>query len=324
MPHEFEVQKQMKNQGIYPSESMGQHILVDRAALSFFAENVISGGSVLEVGSGPGNITALIAERARRVVGVEIDRKFEPLLTEVQHKYPNVEVTYKDILSMNLGNIIKGNFFRSNWQIMSNLPFHIIEPFFAKIIDLPFNDAVLILGSQMVGRIQIDNPDNFEFSKTGLLVQSFFDSSVVMDLPRSSFYPQPRTDSAIVVLSPKNKVELRGNPKTAILRKLFLTESNHSPISKVIKEAVGQSDDDVMRDKIERNRYDRRKVKQDLRATARDGLHASYGNIYSKSDYGLTELGKLDLPTEILSRPFSNIDNQDLRNLVSGLNKRYG
>jgi len=324
MSQELETRQQMENRGIHPSESLSQHILIDPSALRFFASNVAPGGNVLEIGPGPGNITALIAERARRVVAVEIDRKFEPLLTEVQHRHPNVEVTYKDILSVNLGKILKGNFFGSNWQIMSNLPFHITEPLLIKLIDLPFNDAVFILGDQMARRIQIENPDNLEFSKTGLLVQIFFDSSIVMSLPRTSFYPQPRTDSAIVVLSRKKKSELTGNPKMAILRKLFVTENKHSPIAKVIKEAMGQLDNNVIRDKTERNRYDRRKLRQDLRSAVRDRLYATHGDRAGNFDRWQRELGKLNIPEEILNRPFSSIDNQDLRNLVNGLNKRYG
>lgn len=319
---ERDIRKRMELAEIYPSEGLGQHILINESALEVVTGNTARGGNVLEIGAGPGNITERIAKVAKNVVAVEIDRKFEPVLSELQLEYPNVEVVYNDILNLNLGNLMKGGSFDSEWQIMASLPFHITEPFLKQIIDLPISEAILILGKQMADRIQIDNPINFDFTRTGLTVQTFFDSSRIMDLPSNYFYPEPGTDSAVVVLTPRNRAEFKVNRKLAILRRLFLTEKRHSPIGKVIKEAYGKSDDDVLRGKEERNRYDRRQLRRNLKLMTRNGGYTTgNGTQYNKYDNGERLFSKLGLSDDILGRPFSNLDNQDLRELVLALDK---
>ena len=317
---ERDIKKRMEDADIYPNDRLGQHILINKNALSLLSSNV-SGGNVLEIGPGPGNLTEIIAQRAKKVVAVEIDRKFEPILSQLREEYPNVSIIYKDVLGLNLNNLMRGGFFDSNWQLMSNLPFHITEPFLKEIIDLPITDAVLILGEQMVDRIQNDNPLNYGFSRTGLTVQTFFESSVLMNLPSRYFYPEPGTDSAIVVLTPREKSEYRSNKKLSILRHLFLTESKHSPVGKIMKEAYGRVDDDVVRDKEEQHRHDRRETKNDLRTMLKRGVYASDDENASKYDNGSRLFDRIALSNNILNKPFSRLDNQDLRDLVIALDR---
>ena len=318
---ESEIINRMQEKGVIPSESLGQHILVNEVALGVFSKNTARGGNVIEIGAGPGNITERIAQNAKKVVAIEIDRKFEPILSDLQSEHRNVEVVYKDVLNLNLYNYMRGGLFSSDWQIMSNLPFHITEPFLKQVIDLPISEAVLILGKQMVDRIQVNNPLSFDFTRTGLTVQTFFESSVQMNLPSSYFYPEPGTDSAIVILTPRSKDEYKRNKKLSILKHLFLTESKHSPVGKMIKESYGRVDDDVIRDKEERNRYDRRQTKQDLRDMVKHGVYAGSGEDQTKYDNGNRLFERLGLSNDILTQPFSRLDNQDLRGLVIALDR---
>lgn len=319
---ERDIIKRMEEVGVYPSEGLGQHILVNEAALEVFAENAARNGNVLEIGAGPGNITERIARIAKKVVAVEIDRKFEPILSVLQKERGNIEVVYRDVLNLNLGNLMRGGIFGLDWQIMSNLPFHITEPFLKQIIDLPISEAFLILGKQMADRIQNDNPLNFDFTRTGLTVQTFFDSTRILDLPSRYFYPEPGTDSVMIALTPRDRAEFRANRRLSILKHLFLTERKHSPVGKVMKEAYGKSDDGVVRDKEERNRYDRRQTKRDLKVMAENGGYiAGLGEHYAVYDNGERLFSRLGLSNDILDRPFSNLDNQDLRELVLALDR---
>lgn len=308
----------MEGTEIYPSKGLGQHILINEAALNIFSENTVKGGNVIEIGAGPGNITERIAQNAKKIVAIEIDRNFEPILSDLQMEYKNIEVVYKDVLNLNLAKLMKNG---SEWQIMSNLPFHITEPFLKQIIDLPVSEAVLILGKQMADRIRDDNPLSFGFTRTGLTVQTFFDSNKLMDLPSRYFYPEPGTDSAIVVLIPREKAEYRGNRKLSILRHLFLTESKRQSVGNIIKEAYGKVDDEVVRGKEERNRYDRRQTKRDLKVMARNGGYIGIGEQFTRYDNGEKLFVRLGLSNDILSRPFSSLDNQDLRELVIALDR---
>jgi hypothetical protein len=75
--------------------------------------------------------------------------------------------------------------------------------------------------------------------------------------------------------------------------------------------------------KTESHRYDRRQTKQELRQMARS-FQNGYGQPETRNDYGNREAEKLGLPSELLSKPFSRFDNQDIRNLAMALTERYG
>lgn len=316
---ERKILKRMDEEGIYPSERLGQHILINNRALSIFTNNILNGSSVVEIGAGPGNVTERVAQRAKRVFAFEIDRKFEPVLSELQEEHPNIEIIYKDVLGANLEKLMKSRGGDATWQIISNLPFHITEPFVKKLITLPIVDAILILGKQMVERIRNDNPSAPDFSRTGLTVQTFFETDVQMRLPSGYFYPEPATDSAIVVLTPRDSSEFRGNRKLSILRRLFLSEGRHPSIQNVIKEDLGNFNNDSLRDKHEKNRYDRRQTKQNLRGVLK--YNALDLNSEQSQHSSRGKASELDLPANVLNKPFSKLDNQSLRELVSALDR---
>jgi len=302
-----------------------QHLLTDEEALNAFASRADKDTTVIEVGPGTGNITSRIARFAKRVIGFEVDTRFSEKLEEVKAQNPNVEINYKDVLGIDLKKVLKGKSRGEKYQIMSNLPFNISEPFLKKLVDLPIDEAVLILGDQMTERIQNDDPSSLEFGRTGALVQTFFETSVLKRLGKKSFDPAPSTDSAITILTPKTEDEIRANPKTSVLARLFRTEDKHSPTGNVLKDAfenLGRGG--KQRDKEERNRFDRRQVRQELREALRSGSF-NRDQIQSQVEsIGTRELRKLGVSNTILNKPFSSLDNQELRELVSALEKRFG
>ena len=94
----------------------GQHILTDEDALDIFEQNVNKGGNVIEVGSGSGNVTRRLAKHAGKVVGFEVDHRFGDDLSKLQEEYPNVKISYKDVLGVDLKKILKGKTRDQRWQ----------------------------------------------------------------------------------------------------------------------------------------------------------------------------------------------------------------
>lgn len=323
MRNESEIRAKLEARDIFPAESIGQHILIDQGTIATFVGQIERGSNVLEIGAGPGNLTEKIAERAKKVVAVEIDRRFRPLLDDVQANHSNVEVVYRDAISLNFGKIVKAGFLQNEWQIASNLPFHISEPFIQKLIDIPIESVVLIVGDQLARRMQIENPEDPEFSRLSLLTRTFFEPSTISRISRDSFYPQPRTDAAIVVLTPREKREFKCNPGQAILRNLFLTERRNPTVIKVIKDSKRGEGEHSLMSKLESHRYDRRRSRQELRQMARS-LQYGYGESERQRDMGNGEVDKLNLPGELLNKPFSRLDNQDIRTLARALRVYYG
>ncbi len=92
----------MQRYGLRPQKSLGQNFLVDETALRRVVEaaGIQTSQQVLEIGPGLGSLTCLLAERASRVVCVELDQNLLPPLAEVLRPYPNVQIVQGDILAL--------------------------------------------------------------------------------------------------------------------------------------------------------------------------------------------------------------------------------
>lgn len=315
--HEY-IQHLTENYGIRLNENLGQHLLVDQEALSFIAGQVINGANVVEIGTGPGNLTALLAQRANKVIGIELDRKFEEVLADVTAENKNVEIVFSDALKFHFDRVVGMGLFRE-WQIFGNIPYHISEPLLTKIIGLPVEDIILTVGDNLGYLIQLDNPHNDSFSRLSFLAQTFFDTHSLRSLDKSCFYPQPRTESEVVRLMPKSKEEY-ANPRLKIQRQLFLSESRNSTVEKVLEDIMilASEQADIIRSKEESSRHSRRTLKQDLR------MMLTTGQSDTKRRYSSSPVDQLSLPESILSAPFVRLNNQQIQVLAIALQERFG
>ena len=263
--------------------------------------------------------------RANKVIGIEIDRRFQPLLDHVQEAYGNVDIVYDDVLNISLDSLFRQYPKEAEWQIVSNLPFHISEPFLSQIIDAPIENAVLIVGEQLARKMSVEDPEDIEFSKTSLLTQTFFNPSLITSLGRDSFYPKPRTNAAIVVLDPKDKRELLNKPFWSMVRNLFLSDRGSSTVAHVLKNSLNSVDNNGQTlSKPESNRRSRRNDRNLLRQLARDWDVSDSSRQYVPKRLSGNNISRLNIPQSILSRPFSGLNNQDIRILVKSLREHYG
>lgn len=150
---------------------------------------------VLEIGSGPGNITERLAKKAGHVYALEIDKKFESILTTTQKENPNVEIVMADFLHTPLPKFNK---------IVANPPFSILEPMIQRFAEERFESATLVLGENYSKRT-VARPGTDNFTKTSLFTQAFFASEYCRGLNREDFYPQSRERAVIMKLISKGK-----------------------------------------------------------------------------------------------------------------------
>lgn len=321
-----QFQRFLEEHDIFPNEKIGQHFLIDPEALELIAGRTLTGGNIIEIGSGIGNLTVLLAQRAQTVLGLEIDRQFEPVLTDVAQANPNVAIEFTDALKIDYADVV-GEDPDAEWQIVSNPPYHISEPLLKKIAGVDLYSAVLLVGDKLAAAMTAETPDCLDYTKTSFITQAFFHPDVIASVPKSSFYPEPRTQSNVVELTPRQETDARGNRRLAIQRQLASSENQQATVVKAIKTAMdsmetGKSGKSGLPRK-DAARSDRRAVGQDLKLLLKyQGGTEQLNSDRRKSGhqpYPNRIIESLGLPDEILSRPFSRLDNQAIRMLTQAL-----
>lgn len=186
--------------GVRAAKGIGQHFLVDRAALDAIvaAAELGPADDVLEVGPGPGVLTAALADRARSVTSVEIDERMVRVLGETVGDRPNVRVVRADALAVDL--FAAGP--RPPTRIVANLPYQITSPLLVRFLADPRRPPlVVVLVQEEVGRRIVAGPgDARERGFLSVFCQSFAEPRIVRRVPARAFRPPPKVDSAIVAL----------------------------------------------------------------------------------------------------------------------------
>ncbi len=184
-----EIAAELRRLGIVASRGLGQHFLADErvARRQVDSARIRADETVLEIGPGLGVLTRLLAGRARRVVAIERDRR---LAEAVQGIGGNVEV-------------VRGDALRVPWPpfdvMVSNLPYVISSPVTFRLLDEPFDRAILMFQREFAERL-VAGPGTKDYSRLTVSVHHKAEATVLEKVPRSAFYPAPKVDSAVVRL----------------------------------------------------------------------------------------------------------------------------
>ncbi len=220
-----------------PNEKLGQHFLIDQNSIERLVDCVHADTTVIEVGPGVGQLTEKLAKRARKVIAIEIDLRYKPILSSIQKVYSNLQVIYEDALSINWHRLIK-NQEKQKVQIISSLPYQITEPFLHLVSKLKILDITLVIGQRLGRAIEAKDEQDPNFSQRTLLNQTFFNTEILSSITKQNFFPIPKTDSIIIRLTPKTKDDFDNNKRNFIFRRLFLTSSYSPMVKNCIKEAL--------------------------------------------------------------------------------------
>src|SRR5438477_9580879 len=190
----------LRRHGVRAATSLGQRFLVDRAVLSAIvdAADLSAEDDVLEVGPGPGVLTAALAGRVRSVTAVEVDPRMVALLEETLADHKNVQVVQADALKVDLIGLAAGRFTR----IVANLPYRITTPLLERFLADPRRPplVVVLVQQEVARRIAATPRDARERGYLSVFTQSFAEPRIVRRVPARAFRPPPRVESAVVAL----------------------------------------------------------------------------------------------------------------------------
>ena len=214
IPHTPAVLKQIFSQrGISPNKRFGQNFLIDQNTLLSIPDiaELKEDDVVLEIGTGTGGLTRLLAERSRHVFTVEVDRKLFEMSSDILKLYKNVTLINADILKTKheLNPDIPSkilNWLREHNQthikVVSNLPYNISTPVIINLLEgnLPIKLMVLMLQKEITERMAA-MPGTREYGILSIITQLFADIEIVKTLSPQVFWPRPEVYSALVKIS---------------------------------------------------------------------------------------------------------------------------
>ncbi len=200
------VKRLLRKFGIKPHKGLGQNFLVSEGLLRriITAADIGPEDVVLEIGAGLGSMTQALAQRAARVIALEVDERFIPLLHESMSSYPHVEVVPGDILAIDPADLVS-----SPYKVVANLPYYITSAILRHVLEARRKPSLMVVTVQreVADRI-VAGPG--AMSLLAVSVQFYGQPRIVAKAPPGAFYPSPRVTSAVV------RIDVYEHPPTMV------------------------------------------------------------------------------------------------------------
>ena len=203
----------------YTNKALGQNFISDTNLLTAIVTDagIESEDTVVEIGTGAGTLTGIIADKAKKVYSFEVDRNLEKVLNITLSGYENIEVIFKDVLRMKdeaVTEIIGDGHFK----LLGNLPYYITTPLLLRFIDSNFNvDSITIMVQEEVARRIVAKEGTEDYSSITLAVAMWGDATITRKVSRNIFFPSPNVDSAVVTIK-RNDSKIKGYDRKKINR----------------------------------------------------------------------------------------------------------
>lgn len=186
------------------SRSLGQNFLTNKEVIDGIVEgaDITKEDLVIEIGPGIGVLTAAAAEKAGKVIAIEIDINLVTILGETLTEFDNVKVINENVLKLDLAKIIEeeaGDY--KTVKVIGNLPYYITTAILMKLLEekLPVESITIMMQKEVADRIK-SSPGSRIYGAISVAVQYYCRVNIVEDVPKEYFMPMPKVDSAVLRL----------------------------------------------------------------------------------------------------------------------------
>jgi 16S rRNA (adenine1518-N6/adenine1519-N6)-dimethyltransferase len=204
-----------------PSKRLGQNFLISQKALEKIIQTakLSKKDVVLEVGPGLGILTKQLAQKTKKVIAVEKDKKMAQILKEILKDYQNVEIIQGDILTtqiqglpLRITSFAKGKGVSERttlelkrYKLVANIPYYLTSPLIRLFLEdkKPPQLIVLLIQKEVAQRICAQPP---RMSLLAVAVQFYSQPQIISKVSKKCFWPQPKVDSAIIKIIPRRPV----------------------------------------------------------------------------------------------------------------------
>lgn len=207
----MEISNILKDCNFEFKKKFGQNFITDSNLLDAIVSDaeITKDDEVLEIGVGSGTLTKALADRAKKVVGYEIDKSLFDVLTLSLKGYENISIIFKDFLKASVDEV--NSQFNDNFKVVANLPYYITTNIIFALIENNFNVSSLTLMVQKeVAERLCSTPGTKDYGTITAEIDSIGTAKIKRIVNRNMFMPVPNVDSAVVTIKlDKNKFNIK-------------------------------------------------------------------------------------------------------------------
>lgn len=185
-------------------KKFGQNFLIDERVIDkiIAAAEITKEDCVLEIGPGIGTLTQMLAEHAKQVIAVEIDKNLIPVLEDTLGDYDNILIINQDILKVDINELVEKYNGGKPIKVVANLPYYITTPIIMGLFEshVPLDSVTVMVQKEVAQRMQ-EGPNCKEYGALSLAVQYYAEPYLVANVPPNCFMPRPNVGSAVIRLT---------------------------------------------------------------------------------------------------------------------------
>lgn len=235
-------------------KKFGQNFLIDGHVLDKIirSANITKEDFVLEIGPGIGTMTQYLAEAAREVAAVEIDKALIPILEDTMSSYDNITVINEDVLKLDIKQLVMERNGGRPVKVVANLPYYITTPIIMGLFEshVPIDSITVMVQKEVAQRMQ-SGPGSKDYGALSLAVQYYAEPYIVANVPPNCFMPRPKVGSAVIRLTTYKEAPIDVKDERLMFRiirasfnqrrKTLVNGLNNSPEIPISKEIIAEA-----------------------------------------------------------------------------------
>ena len=217
MIEDIELRRLIKKYNFRPNKKMGQNFLLDRNILQRITNAVLLNNNsvVIEIGTGMGNLTRYLCQKAKFVYTVEKDPMLCKIASDSLSNFKNLKIVCDDILEVDLRELLssenKSPDAKHKFKVVGNIPYYITTAIIFRLLkQRQYCDEIFLTVQNELAHRIIASPGTKDYGVLSCSVQFYAAGEILFKINKNVFYPHPEVDSAFI------KIKLSEHPAITI------------------------------------------------------------------------------------------------------------
>lgn len=200
---------------IKANKDLGQNFLINDDVIEKIIEKsqIEKNDLIIEIGPGLGVLTNLLLEKSDNVVAIELDKRMVEIISKRFILKNNLQIINEDVLKVDLNKLINERKKQTNInkvKIVANLPYYISTPIIMKLLEEKLEiDEIIVMVQKEVAQRLVAKTGTKDVGAITYAVEYFSEAEKVIDVPKESFIPSPKVESAVIKLKIRKEAHVR-------------------------------------------------------------------------------------------------------------------